>query len=132
MRAHGSFAQARIDFVLILDDLNLSKKRAEFDGKSRRSQITSLNRRFAHEAVAPAERCERSRLTTRERRKMNNLQDGEHDREIASKLRVVARRCNFPNVRKDLIDLAARYDRRADHFDRPVGCRAGVGSDERR
>ena len=42
-----------------------------------------------------------------------------HYREIASKLRVVARGCNFPNVRKDLIDLAARYDRRADHFDRP-------------
>jgi hypothetical protein len=33
-----------------------------------------------------------------------------HYREIASKLRVVARGCNFPNVRKDLIDLAARYD----------------------
>ena len=44
-----------------------------------------------------------------------------HYREIASKLRVVARGCNFPNVRKDLIDLAARYDRRADHFDRPRG-----------
>jgi len=42
-----------------------------------------------------------------------------HYREIASKLRVVACGCNFPNVRKDLIDLAARYDRRADHFDRP-------------
>ena len=44
-----------------------------------------------------------------------------HYKEIASKLRVVARGCNFPNVRKDLIDLAARYDRRADHFDRLVG-----------
>jgi hypothetical protein len=44
-----------------------------------------------------------------------------HYREIASKLRVVARECSFPNVRKDLIDLAARYDRRADHFDRPRG-----------
>ena len=68
----------------------------------------------------------------RERRKMNNLQGGTHYREIANKLRAVARGCNFPNVRNDLIDLAARYDRRADYFDRPVGCRAGVGSDERR
>ena len=44
-----------------------------------------------------------------------------HYREIASKLRVVACGCYFPHVRKDLMDLAARYDRRADHFDRPRG-----------
>ena len=51
-----------------------------------------------------------------------------HYREIASKLRVVARECSFPNVRKDLIDLAARYDRRADdHFDRPRGVDGRLG-----
>jgi hypothetical protein len=50
-----------------------------------------------------------------------------HYREIASKLRVVAQGCNFPNVRKDLIDLAALYDRRADHFDRPRGADGRLG-----
>ena len=74
-----------------------------------------------HEAIAPAERCERSRPDDERAALMNTLQDGTHYREIASKLRAVARGCNFPNVRKDLIDLAARYDRRADHFDRPRG-----------
>jgi hypothetical protein len=46
-------------------------------------------------------------------------------RGLASKLRVVARECYFPIVRKDLIDLAARYDRRADHFARPRCIRDG-------
>ena len=50
-----------------------------------------------------------------------------HYKEIASKLRVIACGCNFPNVRKDLIDLAARYDRRADHFDRPRGANGRLG-----
>ena len=59
-----------------------------------------------------------------ERRKMNNLQDGTHYREIANKLRVIARECIFQNVRKDLIDLAASYDRRADDFDRLAGLTA--------
>src|SRR6266850_7909273 len=93
-----------------LSDCAASRKRpralrfSELDGRSRRSQITSLNRRFPHEAVAPAERCERSRLTMGERRKMNNLQDGAHYREIANQLRAIARECIFQNVRKDLID----------------------------
>ena len=56
-----------------------------------------------------------------ERRKMNNLQDGTHYREIANQLRAIADECIFQNVRKDLIDLAASYDRRADDFDRPRG-----------
>ena len=59
-----------------------------------------------------------------ERRKMNNLQDGIHYREIANQLRVIARECYFQNVRKDLIDLAACYDRRADDFDRLAGLTA--------
>ena len=59
-----------------------------------------------------------------ERRKMNNLQDGAHYREIANQLRTIARECIFQNVRKDLIDLAACYDRRADDFDRLAGLTA--------
>jgi len=55
---------------------------------------------------------------------MNNLQDGAHYREIANQLRAIARECIFQNVRKDLIDLAASYDRRADDFDRLAGLTA--------
>jgi hypothetical protein len=44
--------------------------------------------------------------------------NGEHYREVARKLCGVARECRFPIVRKELLDLAARYERRGDHFDR--------------
>jgi hypothetical protein len=44
--------------------------------------------------------------------------EGEHYREIARKLRGIARECRFPKVRRELLDLAGRYDRRADHFER--------------
>jgi hypothetical protein len=46
--------------------------------------------------------------------------DGAHYREVAHGLRKLARQCRFPGARKELLQLAARYDRRADHFD----CRA--------
>jgi len=55
---------------------------------------------------------------------MNNLQDGTHYREIANQLRAIARECIFQNVRTDLIELAASYDRRADDFDRLAGLTA--------
>jgi hypothetical protein len=45
------------------------------------------------------------------------LLDGGHYRNLAGKLRMVARECGFPNARQELLDLAARYERRADHFD---------------
>jgi hypothetical protein len=45
------------------------------------------------------------------------LLDGGHYRNLAGKLRMVARECGFPNPRQELLDLAARYERRADHFD---------------
>ena len=44
--------------------------------------------------------------------------NGEHYRGVARKLCGVARECRFPIVRKELLDLAARYERRGDHFDR--------------
>jgi hypothetical protein len=51
---------------------------------------------------------------------MSDLQDASfaaaHYREIAGKLRAVARECHFPITRRELLDLATRYDRRADHF----------------
>jgi hypothetical protein len=55
---------------------------------------------------------------------MNSLQDGTHYREIANELRAIARECYFQNVREDLIDLAARYELRADDFDRLPGLTA--------
>ena|SRR5690349_17279721 len=42
---------------------------------------------------------------------------GEHYREIARKLRVLAREFRFPGARHELLDLAARYERRADSLD---------------
>jgi hypothetical protein len=44
-------------------------------------------------------------------------QNGGHYRNLAGRLRLVARECRFPNARQELLDLAARYERRADHFD---------------
>jgi hypothetical protein len=46
---------------------------------------------------------------------------GAHYREIASKLRIVARECHFPNARQEQLDIAASFNRRADHFYRPAG-----------
>jgi hypothetical protein len=40
--------------------------------------------------------------------------DGEHYREIAGKLREVARQCRFPGARRELLDLAVNYERRDD------------------
>ena len=43
--------------------------------------------------------------------------DGEHYREIAGKLRDVARQCRFPYARCDLLHLAANYERRGNYID---------------
>jgi hypothetical protein len=42
---------------------------------------------------------------------------GEHYREIAAKLRDVARYCRFPGARRELVHLASNYDRRGDYID---------------
>jgi hypothetical protein len=42
--------------------------------------------------------------------------NGAHYREIAHKLRGLARQCHFPGARRELLDLAASFDRRADYF----------------
>jgi hypothetical protein len=46
------------------------------------------------------------------------LADGDHFREIAGKVRELARYTRSPGMRRELVDLAKRYDRRGDHFDR--------------
>ena len=49
------------------------------------------------------------------------LADGDHCREMAGKLRELARYTRSPGMRRELVDLARRYDRRGDHFDgRPL------------
>ena len=44
-------------------------------------------------------------------------QDREHYREIARKLRELAREIGSPGARQELLDLAARYERRAENLD---------------
>ena len=46
------------------------------------------------------------------------LADGKHYREMAGKVRELARHTRSPGIRRDLIDLARRYERRGDHIDR--------------
>ena len=43
---------------------------------------------------------------------------GKHYRELAHWLRGVAAKCRLPNPQRELLSLASRYDRQADHFDR--------------
>jgi len=52
--------------------------------------------------------------------------DSEHYREVASKLREIARLCRFPGARQEILNLAMRYERRADNLDRRE---ARAGSD---
>lgn len=51
------------------------------------------------------------------RRNSPSSPDGAHFREMARGLRTLARRCRYPGARKELLELAASFDRRADHFD---------------
>jgi hypothetical protein len=43
--------------------------------------------------------------------------DGAHYREMAHGLRKLARHCRLAGARRELLHLAASYERRADHFD---------------
>jgi hypothetical protein len=52
--------------------------------------------------------------------------DSDHYRDMAGKLRELARQFRFPGARQELLDLAARYERRADGLD----ARSAAGSDQ--
>jgi hypothetical protein len=52
-----------------------------------------------------------------ERQSQPAQSDSEHYREMALKLRDLARRFRFPGARQELLDLALRYERRADYLD---------------
>ena len=43
--------------------------------------------------------------------------DAAHYREMAEGLRNLARQCRFPSARRELLNLAASYERRAEHFE---------------
>jgi hypothetical protein len=45
------------------------------------------------------------------------LLDSKHYREMAGKLRELAREFRFPGAGRELLDLASRYERRADNLD---------------
>jgi hypothetical protein len=47
--------------------------------------------------------------------------DAEHYREMARALRELARQCRFPGARRELLRLAANYERRAEHFESRAG-----------
>jgi hypothetical protein len=51
---------------------------------------------------------------------------GQHYREIASKLREIARECRFPGARREILDLASRLERRAGELD-PRSGSTGLG-----
>jgi hypothetical protein len=43
---------------------------------------------------------------------------GAHYRELAAWLRETARKCHFPNPQRELLNLARRYEMRAEQLDR--------------
>ena len=53
---------------------------------------------------------------------------GQHYREIASKLREIARECRFPGARREILDLASRLERRADDLDAKSGLAESGGT----
>jgi hypothetical protein len=50
--------------------------------------------------------------------------DSQHYRELAEKLRKIARQSRSPGTRQKILDFALRYDGRADHLDKQ-GAAAG-------
>ncbi len=56
--------------------------------------------------------------------------DSEHYRDMARKLRELARRFRFRGARQEVVDLALRYERRADDLDaRSASGGLGQGTD---
>jgi hypothetical protein len=72
--------------------------------------------RFAGKSLATARDIGDS-LTVNESRGRCLPIDGWHYREMAHGLRKLARQCRFAGARRELLQLAASYERRADHFD---------------
>ena len=47
-----------------------------------------------------------------------SLQEGMQYRDLAKRLREMARKCTLPNPQQELLDLAQRYEGRANDMDR--------------
>ena len=60
--------------------------------------------------------CGRRSLVVTQFDQSESLPD--HYREMAGKLRELARTTRSSSIRRELVDLARRYDRRGDYFDR--------------
>jgi len=52
-------------------------------------------------------------------RDYRSQQYGKRYRQVAHWLRGVAAKCGLPDPQRELLDIARRYDRRADQFERP-------------
>jgi hypothetical protein len=52
-----------------------------------------------------------------ETKKLQPQPHGDNYRSKARKLRKLALECRSPRARQEILDLAARYERRGDHFD---------------
>jgi hypothetical protein len=52
-----------------------------------------------------------------EPKRVVTLADSQHYRELAGKLREIARQCRFPGARQEILDLASRYEGRANYLD---------------
>ena len=51
-------------------------------------------------------------------RNCRSQHDQKQYRQVAHWLRGVAVKCRLPDPQRELLDIATRYDRRAEHFDR--------------
>jgi hypothetical protein len=83
-------------------------------------RIKSSRNRASYEArsLGTADRVEDAQAQLEYPEARAALADGDHYREMADKLRELARLTRSPGIRRELVDLAKRYDRRGDHFDR--------------
>ena len=67
--------------------------------------------------VCYASHQQKRKNTMEERQGIGTQSGDQHYREIASKLREIARECRFPGARREILDLASRLERRADELD---------------
>jgi hypothetical protein len=96
----------------VLQHVNRRLSPAPYDGLSRQRSVSS----FLLVALV-TDQENRDAFPMNEPRDSASPLGGEHYREMASGLRKLAHQCRFAGARRELLDLAARYDRRADYFD---------------
>ena len=85
------------------------------DAAQCRGDLTTLMQRLLR--MAPAKR----KNTMEEPQGTGTQSGGQHYREVASKLREIARESRFPGARREILDLASRLERRADDLEPKTG-----------